>query len=258
MMFRVLAVLSLSHRASATVLVTGATGRTGSLMYKALTDAGEHVRALTRTAEKASDILGCHACDESDGIYLGDVTNVSSLANAMKGVDTLVIAVGAHGDEPDDVVDSIEWTGVKNQMEALLSGGKDGKRVVLFSSMSTTKAKQHNHVLFDKARAEKYIVEQDIPFAIVKPCGLSDEAGHERELLVGHDDTEPWFGEGFYMIPRADVVSVAAAALMSPPTDKLRFDLCSKLPGSEPSAIKDVLQEAAKMPWQPPDSLVVV
>lgn len=241
-----------------TVLVTGATGRMGALMYQALKAAGLQVRALTRTADRAREVLGCQACDESEGIYLGDVTDKSSLGEAFKGVDTVVIAVGAHGNEDEATIKSIEWTGVKSQMEELLSGGSEGKRVMLFSSMSTTPAKQHNKVLYYKAMAEAYIVQQGVPFTIVKPCGLSEDDGNEREILVGHDDTEPWFGEGFYMIPRADVVAVSAAALTTPPSDKVRFDICSKLPGSGSLDIPKILKEAAAQPWQPPTAGVVV
>lgn len=241
-----------------TILVTGATGRMGLDMYKSLKAAGKDVRALSRTADKAKQIIGCDKCDESEGIYLGDVTDKDSLTHALKGADTLVIAVGAHGDEPDDVVDKIEWYCVKNQMEALLSDGKEGKRVVLFSSMSTSKP--HNHVLVDKAKAEKYIIEQGIPYSIVKPCGLSEDEAGDAELLIGHDDiadANGWFNNGFYMVARADVVSVATAALLSPPTDEMRFDVCAKLAGSGPADVKKAVAEAGK-PWTGPTQTVVV
>jgi len=227
-------------------------------MYKALQDAKVDVRALVHSADKAKAVLGCEKCDESEGIYLGDVTNKNTIQGAFNGVDTVVIAVGAHGDEPDDVVDKIEWYGVKNQVETLLAGGKDGKRIVLFSSMSTSKP--HNHVLEDKAKAEKYIIEQGVPYTIVKPCGLSEDAAGDRELLIGHDDVadaNDWFNIGFYMVPRADVVSVASAALLSPPADQMRFDICAKLVGSGPADVKAAVQEAGK-PWAGPTQMVVV
>ena len=49
------------------VLVTGATGRTGSLIYKQLQgSAGVSVRALVRHRDDARTKLGCTACDESE------------------------------------------------------------------------------------------------------------------------------------------------------------------------------------------------
>lgn len=258
-MFRSLvASAALASSAHGVILVTGATGRIGFDLYKSLQGAKQEVRALSRTADKAKKVLGCDKCDESEGIYLGDVTNKTSLPNAFKGADTLVIAVGVHGDEPDDVVDKIEWYGVKNQLETLLADGKEGKRVLIISSMSTSKP--HNHVLVDKAKAEKYIIEQGIPYTIVKPCGLSEDAAGDRELLIGHDDVadaNDWFNNGFYMVPRADVVSVATAALLTPPADNVRFDVCAKLAGSGPADVKKAVEEAGK-PWTGPTQIVVV
>ena len=46
------------------VVVSGATGRTGSLLYLALRSSGVAVRALVRNASKAREMLDCGACDE--------------------------------------------------------------------------------------------------------------------------------------------------------------------------------------------------
>ena len=46
------------------VVVSGATGRTGSLLYLALRGSGIAVRALVRNASKAKEMLDCGACDE--------------------------------------------------------------------------------------------------------------------------------------------------------------------------------------------------
>merc|ERR1719424_1482101 len=81
--------------AGRTVVVTGATGGTGSLIYKQLKQTpGVEVRGLVTNLDKAKKVLNCSACDASEGIYLGDVTNKSSLMELMKGADSLAIAVG--------------------------------------------------------------------------------------------------------------------------------------------------------------------
>jgi uncharacterized protein YbjT (DUF2867 family) len=52
------------------VLVTGATGRTGRLVYAGLVDAGYDTRALVRSQGRAREALGCGACGEaSHGRY---------------------------------------------------------------------------------------------------------------------------------------------------------------------------------------------
>jgi uncharacterized protein YbjT (DUF2867 family) len=67
-----------------TVLVTGASGQTGSILYKLLrATPGFSVRAMVRNTTKARAALGCDKCDPSEGIYTGDVTNVTTLTAAF-------------------------------------------------------------------------------------------------------------------------------------------------------------------------------
>ncbi|CAJ1362737.1 unnamed protein product, partial [Effrenium voratum] len=215
--------------AEASVLVTGATGRSGSLLYHALKDRQVPVRALVRNVTKARERLGCSACDVSEGIYLGDVSDASSLPAAFEGVTHLANAVGVFGSEPEKVVKAVEWIGVKNQVQAFLKGGVAGKRVAMISTMGTsTPPTKGNKVMFYKLLAESYLSSAGVSFAIVKPCGLTDAPGGDRLLMAGHDDEESWFSEGFYMIPRADVANATASALLDAPADTMRFDLCAK------------------------------
>jgi uncharacterized protein YbjT (DUF2867 family) len=234
------------------VLVTGATGRTGTLLYKLLQQGGQlgETRALVRNPTEAREKLGCKACNASDGVFVGDVTVPSTLASAFNGVSTLAIAVGVHGSEPKSIVEKVEWLGVKNQVQALVKAGAEGKRVLLISTMGTTEPPSKadtNFVMFYKLNAEAFIASTGLPYAIIKPCGLSNDPGNQRELMAGHDDS--LFNTGFYMIPRHDVAAVAAAALTAPPVDELRFDLCAKQPGTGPGNAQKVLQEAL-WPWQ--------
>jgi len=233
------------------VIVTGATGRTGSLLYQALRDGGHAgpVRALVRNVTLAREVLKCTACDESDGVYVGDVTDAGTLAEAFAGVNLLAIATGVHGTEPRAVVEKVEWHGVKNQIGVFLSSGSEGKRVLLISSMGTTEPPDatSNAVMFYKLTAEAFLAGAGVPFAIVKPCGLSNDMGGKRLLAAGHDDSETWFSEGYYVIPRADVARVAAEALVNPPAPALRFDLCAYRDGSTDAGA--VLQSAL-LPWQ--------
>ena len=66
-----------------TVLVTGASGQTGSILYKLLRATPGSVRAMVRNTTKARAALGCDKCDPSEGIYTGDVTNVTTLTAAF-------------------------------------------------------------------------------------------------------------------------------------------------------------------------------
>merc|ERR1719356_2292091 len=75
-----------------TVVVTGATGRSGSLFYNRIKKENLfNVRAFIRNATKAKGILGCSACDESEGVFVGDIMDPTSMKDVMNGADTLAI-----------------------------------------------------------------------------------------------------------------------------------------------------------------------
>ena len=104
-----------------TVLVTGASGRTGKVLYaqlKARSDIAE-VRALVRASSdavsKARAALNCTKCDASEGVFYGDVTIPSTLEKPMVGVDTVVITVGVTEKANETVQRAVEFTGVENQ-----------------------------------------------------------------------------------------------------------------------------------------------
>jgi uncharacterized protein YbjT (DUF2867 family) len=248
--------LGVGYNEKPKVVVTGATGGTGQLLYaqlKADTRIGE-VRGLVHSSsnakEKAKKALNCSACDASEGIYYGDVTNVSTLNEAFKSVDTVAIAVGADFLSNKTLQKLIEFTGVENQVAALAASGadRDSLRVVLCSSMATTDPHpspfEGGPILFWKLNAEAFLGNSGVGSTIVKPCGIEGTYGRGgKQLLVGHDDKLPARAGA---ISRADVAAVMAEAVAQRYTD-LRFDLCI---GNGP-ATTDLakLIESAKYPW---------
>jgi hypothetical protein len=228
------------------------------------------VRGLVRDAEKAAKVLGCHSCDEDEGIYKGDITRQETLESAMKDVDVLVITTGPtavcehgfsgckfpKGADPK----TIAFDGVKNQVtafgKALQSSGRSG-HVILLSSMLTTEPNNFldklggAHTTFYALQGEVWLMGSGVPFTIVKACGLGDKAGGKHKLVVGHDD------KGFslavdHTVSRDDVAHVLAASATSKAARGLRFDLCSSLLGRPTSDIQEVFAEA-EYPWQRPD-----
>jgi uncharacterized protein YbjT (DUF2867 family) len=69
------------------ILVTGATGRTGSQIVRELCDAGLRVRAFVRDPEKGARLLG----DDVE-LAVGDLAEAGSLRRALDGVDQLVLS----------------------------------------------------------------------------------------------------------------------------------------------------------------------
>lgn len=246
-----LVVLASSQR---TVLVTGAGGRTGSTLYHLLKASPDvRTRALVRNIDSAKKYLNCSKCDASEGIYVGDVTNITSLKAAFANVSVVAIAVGAPGNSTKAQQKAIDYEGVVNQVSLLatLNGadfGLGNLQVILCSSMGTTFPNPPPFMggtdLFFKLNAEAFLATSGVHSVIVKPCGLSTAKGGEATLVTGHDDELAVTTA----IARADVAAVMAQAVFDRPLD-LRFDLCAKAGPATPP--KDVLQQA-KYPWQHP------
>lgn len=234
--FRLVVCLAVATTAAAApprVLITGATGRTGAPLYfqlKAREDIGE-VRALVRSVEKARKVLNCSACDASEGIFVGDVTNVTSMVPAAAGMDTVAIAAGVSGFGPGNASRAVEFDGVENTVAAfaLPNANSADLRVVLCSSMGTTqpspKPMEGGDILFWKLNAEAFLGASGIGTTVVKPCGLIDGPRGSNALLVGHDDT--LLSTRPPTVSRADVAAVMAEAIVERASG-LRFDLCSK------------------------------
>mmetsp|Transcript_22384 Transcript_22384/g.51140 ORF Transcript_22384/g.51140 Transcript_22384/m.51140 type:complete len:285 (+) Transcript_22384:82-936(+) len=261
-----LACAGLAAAGPSPVLVTGATGRTGVLLYKQLQAKGVAVRALVRNVTKAKDLLGCAKCDTSEGIYVGDLTKKDTLIPAMQGAGALAIVSSAtpvcegSGFDPSKChyhkgaypID-IDFNGGKAQIEAFAEANKGVMGpVVLCSSMGTTQPDGfldklgNGNINFYKLNEEAFLMSSGLPYTIVKPCGLTDGEPGKNELVASHDDELQLKPPA---ISRADVARVMAGALLdAKAASGLRFDLCSRA-GPPTTDVSEVLK-AARYPWE--------
>ena len=237
------------------VLVTGSTGRTGSLVLKKLRQRADEFQGIgfARSAEKVKEIFG------SKDFHLGDIKDYSSLESALEGCDALVILTSAvpkmkappqPGQRPEfdfapgEFPENIDWLGQKNQIDAAKKA--QVKQVVLVGSMGGTDPNHmlnrigNGNILIWKRKAEQYLIDSDLNYTIIHPGGLIDEPGGKRELIVGKDDTlskNPPNGIPPH-IPRADVAEVVVQALTEPNAINKAFDIIAK-PEDEASATSD-------------------
>jgi len=268
----IVAALLCAGASSRTVLITGATGHTGSGVYLALKAQGVTVRGLVRNATKAKGKLGCGDCTESDGIYEGDITKPETLAKAMTGADTLVITTGPayHCDHPSIYVGchfypgadpkTIAWKGVKNQVTAFASSkgpALQDRHVILMSNDLTTQPDNfldkidNSHGCFYALQGEVFTMSSGIPFTIMKPNGLNDGDAGKQEILVAHDD-EGWnaMNPNTEFIRRSDVVRLLTYAALNPDKTKgLRFDVTSKRLFGTPTTDVSKVFKSAEYPW---------
>eukprot|EP00252_Welwitschia_mirabilis_P022065 TRINITY_DN584_c0_g1_i1.p1 TRINITY_DN584_c0_g1~~TRINITY_DN584_c0_g1_i1.p1 ORF type:complete len:311 (+),score=53.45 TRINITY_DN584_c0_g1_i1:167-1099(+) len=226
-----------------TVLVTGAGGRTGQIVYKKLKErASEFVaRGLVRTEESKQKIGG------ADDVFIGDITKPETLSAPFQGIDALIILTSAvpkvkpgfdpsQGGRPEfyfeegSYPEQVDWIGQKNQVDCAKSVG--AKNVVLVGSMGGTipnhplNSLGNGNILVWKRKAEQYLADSGIPYTIIRAGGLVDTACGLRELLVGRNDE--LLATETKSVPRADVAEVCIQALLHEEAKNKAFDLASK------------------------------
>ncbi|XP_016434705.2 uncharacterized protein At5g02240 [Nicotiana tabacum] len=245
--FSKFSVLAMADLNTSTVLVTGAGGRTGSIVYKKLKERSEKytARGLVRTEESKQKIGG------ADDVYIGDIRDTESIIPAIQGIDALVILTSAvpkmkpgfdptQGGRPEFYFEDgaypeqVDWIGQKNQIDAAKAAGV--KQIVLVGSMGGTNPNHplnsigNGNILVWKRKAEQYLADSGIPYTIIRAGGLQDKEGGIRELLVGKDDellqTET------RTIARADVAEVCIQALEYEEAKFKALDLASKPEGT--------------------------
>lgn len=226
------------------VVVSGAGGRTGSLVFNKLVDTKLfEVVGLVRSAPSAKKLSGGGTILEVDTM---DETKVS---NAFEGANLAVLCTSAvpkikwwslikmfvlrlfgRKAQPEFYFQrngdpyNVDWLGAKNQIDAAVKAGVE--HFVFLSSMGGTdpnhflntigKTKEDpksGRILQWKRMAEEYLIKSGLPYTIIHPGGLTDKPGGKGEVLLGVDD-ELMKGS-VRTIPREDVADVIVGALMA-------------------------------------------
>ena len=194
------------------VLVIGATGRTGKDVVR-LSASEREVRATVRKREDAPalEALGAET-------VLADLTKKDTLLPALRGCDAVVCAAGAGvGGDPEEV----DHQGTVDLVRAAEAAGV--ARFILISSVGTTYPEKMPPMLGPylraKRKAEEVLEESSLEYTIVRPGGLTDDAGtgKVRAGTLGESGR----------VSREDVARVTVAALDLPNTHGKAFDLLS-------------------------------
>jgi uncharacterized protein YbjT (DUF2867 family) len=203
--------LSSPLAADETVLVIGATGRTGAMIVSELCTLGISVRALARDADKARHTLPAEA-----EIVAGDVTSFASVEAAVQGAGILIFCASATaGGSAGNTPDLVDYGGVVNAVDAAKAAHMD--YFVLFSSASTTQPEHPHNVMFNsvlkwKFKGEEYVRNSGLRYSIIRPLGLRDYEANIKGIRLVQGD-RILCGEE---ISRADVAALCVGFLGNP------------------------------------------
>jgi uncharacterized protein YbjT (DUF2867 family) len=142
------------------ILLTGATGLTGSALLRRLVAEGQSVRCLVRDPRR----LGPQRVRVQ--IALGDLTDPPSFRNAMRGVDTVVHLAASTRDQPRGSIEELAAIATWRMVQDAQRAGV--KRFVFFSALGAST--HHRMRLFRaKALAEKAVGESDMYTTVIAP-----------------------------------------------------------------------------------------
>ncbi|GAB4813396.1 hypothetical protein N2152v2_000442 [Parachlorella kessleri] len=230
--------------------VVGAGGGAGKACVDTLLQKGLHVRAVVRDPQKAeatfagqsgaTSTLKDVTVKERLELVKGDVTDPESLKAALAGCKGVVFAASGRGYWS---ADSVDFKGVKNVADAAKELGGVERVVVVSSALVTPKNRFHpvrillNNIrwgLMDaKLKGEDYLRKSGVPYTIVRPGGLSNDApGQVRLVAEQGDKGSPG------RISRADVAAVCCAALTDPKARNVTLELAGKPWGQDEAKVQ--------------------
>ena len=225
----------MKQRITSTVLVTGASGRTGREILRELTDTSLHVRALTRSAANRESLLESGA----DEVVIGDLLNSTDARVAVENCETVLFAAGSGLStgllRPSRVVDG---TGVINLVEAAVDEGVH--TFVLQSTIGVGDSRLGmplwarlivlRWTVREKARAERVLRNSGLEYVVFRPGWLTDEPATNDLLLTEGG------GSMTGSVPRADIARLMVAALCTPDALNRTFEVVAhdEVKGSGP------------------------
>lgn len=184
------------------ILVTGAAGKTGQAVTRALVSAGASVRALVHKEEYQDSVESAGVSE----IYLGDLLNLDDLQQIMEGVEAVYhICPNVHPGEVDigaGVIQAAKEAGVNH--------------FVYHSVLHPQIEAMPHHWL--KLRVEEHLLESGLPFTILQPTAyMQNIASHIPKILEGSVYRVPYPIEtGTCLVDLEDLAQAAAIVLTEP------------------------------------------
>ncbi len=199
------------------VAVVGGHGKVALRLLRLLSERGDRARGLIRNPDHADDVEATGATAVG-----ADIENLDSdaIARSIAGVDAVVFAAGAGAGSGPARKRTVDYGGAVKLIEA--ARVNDISRYVIVSAIGANRPEDWSDQMRPyyeaKAGADRELAESGLDFTIVRPGGLTDDAG--TDLVAAAPDL------GRYgRIPREDVAATLLACLDEPNTIRKAFDL---------------------------------
>jgi uncharacterized protein YbjT (DUF2867 family) len=207
-----------------TVLVVGATGRTGVWVVKRLQSHHIDYHLFVRSGKKAIELFGPEIIDK---LTIGSIEHPEEIKAALKNINAVICTIGGKVTDPETPPPSvIDRDGVKRLAKLAKEHGI--KHFILISSLAVTKPdhplNKYGQVLTMKLEGEnevrKLYSEPGYSYTILRPGGLIDGPPLTHTLIF---DTGDKITTG--VIDRSDVAEAAVISLFTSKAHNLTFEL---------------------------------
>lgn len=200
-------------RMSMTILVAGATGKTGLHLVQELLNQGHTPTALVRESSDTS------ALPQGVGLRRGDLTDLKD--GLCDGMDAVIFAAGSGGSTGSEMTDKVDREGAKRLIDLAKDAGV--KRFVMLSSVGADQSDPTcdlAHYLKAKHAADEHLKASGLTYAILRPVALTDDE-RGADVILGEDVDKSATAS------RADVAHVLTEAATTGRFDGMAQDMQS-------------------------------
>ena len=198
------------------VCVIGANGQIGKKLVQMLHESEDYsVRAMVRSEEQAEALKA----NGVEAVVANLEGTVDEIAEAVSGCDAIVFTAGSGGHTGADKTLLVDLDGAVKSMEAAEKVGV--KRYVMVSALQAHNRENWNekirHYYVAKHYADKALMDRKLTYTIVRPGGLTNDAGTGKVSIAEN------LPRG--IVTREDVARTVFASLNEENTYNRAFDL---------------------------------
>ncbi|WP_290775193.1 MULTISPECIES: SDR family oxidoreductase [unclassified Exiguobacterium] len=204
------------------IFIIGANGKVGRHAARLLQDSEHDVKVGLRSKNQFSDFekLG------HTPVHLDLEADVATITEALQGSDVVIFTAGSGGHTGADKTMLIDFDGAVKSIEA--AEAIKAKQFIMVSALNADSPETWSDSMkpyyIAKRYADRVLKESSLNYTILRPGGLSDEAG------TGNVTTDP-SEQATKKIPREDVARVILAAIGH---DKASKQVVTLLEGDTP------------------------